>query len=144
MSKKSEIFRDGGLVTVGSLTAMVAEYALYYMLFMLFMRIFPMDGSFHFVAPLRIGYGILWIPVCLILYRTKIPEWLKACFLAGALTALMTTVGVQLYQTPVASAAVLLVADALAVFLLIKAKKQWFHYYAIALATLAAVFYLQP
>ena len=123
---------------------MVAAFALYYLFFLLFETIFPMDGSFHFVSPLRIGYGILWIVVCLILYRTKIPEWLKACILAGALTALMSTLGVQLYRTPVAAVVIMLLADGLTVFLLIKAKKQWFHFYAIALSTLAAVFYLLP
>jgi len=87
------------LVTFGSVLLMALSFALYAALFLALEKMFVApNGEFdhRFVSPLRIGYGIVWILVVLLLYRTKMAEWLKAIFLAGGLASFWAGMGVQL------------------------------------------------
>jgi hypothetical protein len=142
MSKKSEIIRDGLLVTIGSMLALMAAFMLYFSIFMLFESVANQDGSYGFVSPLRVGYGIVWLALCLIIYRTKISEWLKASILAGSLTTFMVGTGVQFNKTPIVVGLVILSVAAIGVFLLRKMKKKWYHYFAIIISLIASLFYL--
>ncbi|MDD2427436.1 MAG: hypothetical protein PHV73_05015 [Eubacteriales bacterium] len=139
MSKTSEIIKYGVLVTVFSLLAMVASFALYYLLFTLFERT---SATYRYVSWLRLGYGIVWIIFCLLMYRSKIPEWVKAVILSTALTTFMAAIGVQLYETPVIAGFIILLTIGAAFFLLRVMKKEWYHYYAVAISMLAALLYL--
>lgn len=142
MDKKSAIIKDGVLITIGSFIAMAVAFLLYFMIFMLFEVMANRDGSYSFVSWIRIGYGIIWIVLCLIIYRTRIPEWLKACILAASLTTFMAGIGVQLYETPIILGLVILLTVGTAILLLRKMNKMWYHYYAIAISIIAAFFYL--
>ena len=142
MNKKSEIIKEGVLVTLGSLVALVVAFALYFLIFMFFENMANQDGSYTFVSPVRVGYGVVWIVFCLIIFRTRIPEWLKASILAGSLTTLMSGIGVQSYETPIVAGFVMFSVYGVAVFLLRKMNKKWYHYYAIVISIIAALYYL--
>ena len=142
MNKKSEKIKDAVLVTVGSFIVMAVAFMLYFLMFTIFETMANQDGSYSFVSWIRVGYGIIWIVLCLIIYRTRIPEWLKAGILAGSLTTFMAGIGVQLYKAPIIAGLVILLAVGTAIFLLRKMNKKWYHYYAIAISLIAALFYL--
>lgn len=142
MNKKSETFKEGILVTIGSFAALAIAFMFYFLIFMLFETTANQDGSYSFVSWMRIGYGIIWIVLCLIIYRTRIPEWIKASILAGSLTTFMVGSGVQLFETPIIVGVVMLLVAAAAAFLLRKMNKKWYHYYAIAISIIVALFYL--
>lgn len=141
MNKKSEAIKNGVLVTAVGLIAMAVAYLLYFLIFMLFETVANQDGSYRFVSWIRVGNGFLWIILCLIIYRTKLPEWLKAGILAGSLTTFMAGTGVQLYETPILAGLIILVAVGTAVLLLRKMNKKWYHYYAVAISIIAALAY---
>lgn len=142
MNKKTEMIKEGLLVTLGSFVASAIAFLLYFLIFRLFQAMANHDGSFGFVSWIRVGYGIIWIVFCFIIYRTKIHDWLKASILSASLTAFIVAIGVQSYRTPIIAYLVMFLAAAIGVFLLYKMKKKWYHYYAIALSIIAALFYL--
>lgn len=142
MSKKSEIIKEGILVTIASFLTLAVAFMLYFLIFMVFESIANQDGSYGFVSLLRVGYGIIWLGLCLIVYRTTVYDWLKASVLTASLTTFMVGVGVQLYESPIVVGLVLLLVASISVFLLHKMKQKWYHYYAVALSILAALFYL--
>jgi len=114
------------------------------LIFILFENIANQDGSYSFVSWVQIGYGIVWIVLGLAIYRTRIPECLKASILAGSLTTFMVGMGVQLCETPIIAGLVVFLVAAAAAFLLRKINKKWYHYYAIVISIIAALFYLLP
>jgi hypothetical protein len=142
MRKKSEIMKEGILVTIASFLALAAAFMLYFLIFMVFESVANQDGSYGFVAPLRVGYGIIWLGLCLIVYRTTLSDWLKAGVLTASLTTFMVGIGVQLYESPIVVGLILLLVAATSAFLLHKTKQKWYHYYAIAISIIAALFYL--
>ena len=142
MNKKSGIIKEGLLVTIASLLTLAVAFMLYFLIFMVFESIANQDGSYGFVSSLRVGYGIIWLGLCLIVYRTTLSDWLKASVLTASLTTFMVGIGVQLYKSPIVVGLVLLLVASISVFLLHKMKQKWYHYYAVALSILAALFYL--
>jgi hypothetical protein len=121
---------------------LAAAFMLYYLIFMFFETVADQDGSYGFVSILRVGYGILWLGLGLIVYRTTIYDWLKASMLTASLTTFMVGIGVQMYESPIVVGLVLLLVAATSVFLLHKTKQKWYHYYAVVIAIIAALFYL--
>lgn len=144
MTKKSEAIKDGVLVTIGSIIAWIVAFGLYFLIFMLFETRANPDGSYRFVAWVRMGYGLVWLLLCLGIYRTRLPEWIKASVLAGAVTTFLAAFGVQLFETPLITGLLILIVAATIVYLLHKLKMEWFHYYAVLLSILATLFYLFP
>lgn len=142
MSKKSGIIKEGMIVTLASFFALAVAFMLYFLIFMIFESVANQDGSYGFVSPLRVGYGILWLGLCLIVYRTTIYDWLKASVLTASLTTFMVGIGVQMYESPIVVGLILLLVAATSVFLLHKTKQKWYHYYAVVIAIIAALFYL--
>ena len=142
MNKKSGIIKEGLLVTIASLLTLAVAFMLYFLIFMVFESFANQDGSYGFVSSLRVGYGILWLGLCLIVYRTTLYDWLKASVLTASLTTFMVGIGVQLYKSPIVVGLVLLLVASISVFLLHKMKQKWYHYYAVALSIIAALFYL--
>lgn len=142
MNKKSITIKDGVLVTICGFIAMAMSFMFYFLIFTLFEKIASRGGSFNFVPWVRVGYGIIWIILCLIMYRTRIPEWLKAGILTGSLTTFMVAIGVQLYKAPIIAVLVMIMTVATVVYLLLKMKKKWYHYYAVAISILATLFYM--
>ncbi len=142
MNKHSGIIKDWVLVTAGSFITMAASFMLYYLFFMIFETMANKDGSYSFVSPVRVGYGIIWLAFCLIIYGTKIPEWLKASILAVSLTTFMAAIGVQLYRTPIIAGIIIILIVASAVFMLRKMNKEWYHYYAVAISIFAGLIYI--
>ena len=142
MNKKSGIIKEGKLVTIASLLILAVAFMLYFLIFMVFESIANQDGSYGFVSSLRVGYGILWLGLCLIVYRTTLSDWLKASVLTASLTTFMVGIGVQLYKSPIVVGLVLLLVASISVFLLHKMKQKWYHYYAVAISIIAALFYL--
>lgn len=142
MSKKSEIIKEGMIVTLASFLTLAVAFMLYFLIFMVFESIANQDGSYGFVSLLRVGYGIIWLGLCLIVYRTTVYDWLKASVLTASLTTFMVGIGVQLYESPIVVGLVLLLVAATSVFLLHKMNQKWYHYYAVAISIIAALFYL--
>ncbi|HRL00033.1 MAG TPA: hypothetical protein PK486_06405, partial [Trichococcus flocculiformis] len=120
MNKKSGIIKEGLLVTIASLLTLAVAFMLYFLIFMVFESFANQDGSYGFVSPLRVGYGIIWLGLCLIVYRTTIYDWLKAGVLTASLTTFMVGIGVQLYESPIVVGLVLLLVASISVFLLHK------------------------
>jgi hypothetical protein len=142
MNKKSEVIKDGILVTIASFLALAVAFMLYFLIFMFFETVANQDGSYGFVSPLRVGYGIVWLGLGLIAYRTAIYDWLKASVLTASLTTFMVGIGVQLYESTIIAYFVLFLVAATSVFLLHKTKQKWYHYYAVVISIIAALFYL--
>ncbi len=142
MTKKTEVIKQGIYVTIGSFAAMAISFMFYYLIFTLFEIVANRDASYVFVSPVRVGYGIIWIFLCLIIYRAKISDWLKASILAGSLTTFMAGIGVKLYETPIIVGLVLIMVSVIGVLLLHNMKKEWYHYYAIVISIMATLFYL--
>ncbi|WP_319995319.1 hypothetical protein [Trichococcus shcherbakoviae] len=142
MSKKSRIIKEGILVTIASFLTLAVAFMLYFLIFMVFESIANQDGSYGFVSQLRVGYGIIWLGLCLLVYRTTVYDWLKASVLTASLTTFMVGIGVQLYESPIVVGLVLFLVAATSVFLLHKMNQKWYHYYAIAISIMAALFYL--
>jgi len=142
MNKKSEMLKEGIIVTIGSFITLAIAFGLYFLIFVLFETMANQDGSYGFVSPLRVGYGIIWIIICLIIYCTRIYDWLKASILTGSLATFMVGIGVQLFEKPIIVGLVMLVVAAICVFLLRKMKKKWYHYYAVLISIIATLFYL--
>ena len=142
MTKKSAIIKEGILVTIASFLTLAVAFMLYFMIFMIFESIANQDGSYGFVSSLRVGYGILWLGLCLIVYRTTLSDWLKASVLTASLTTFMVGIGVQLYESPIVVGLVLFLVAATSAFLLHRTNQKWYHYYAIAISIIAALFYL--
>ena len=142
MNKKFETIKDGILVTIGGLLALATAFTMYFLIFMFIETVANKDASYNFVSSLRVGYGIVWIVLCLIIYRTRVPEWLKASILVGSLTTFMAGFGVQLYKTPIVVGLVMFLVSAVGVFLLFLMKKKWYHYYALVISVIAALIYL--
>lgn len=142
MNKKTEIIKEAILVTIGSLVVSAISFMLYFMIFRLFQATANHDGFFGFVSWVRVAYGIIWIVLCIIIYRTKIRDWLKASILAASFTTFIVAIGVQSYRTPIIAYLVMFLVAAIGIFLVYKMKKKWYHYYAIAISIAAALFYL--
>ncbi|WP_434351425.1 hypothetical protein [Trichococcus flocculiformis] len=142
MNKKSGVIKEGILVTIASLLTLAVAFMLYFLIFMIFETVANQDGSYGFVSLLRVGYGIIWLGLCLIVYRTTINDLLKASVLAASLTTFMVGIGVQMYESPIVVGLILLLVAATSVFLLHKTKQKWYHYYAVVIAIIAALFYL--
>jgi len=142
MKEKSKVIKEGILVTTASFLALAVAFVLYFLIFMVFENVTNQDGSYGFVSQLRVGYGIIWLGLGLIVYRTAIYDWLKASVLTASLTTFMVGIGVQLYESPIVAGLVLLLVAATSVFLLHKTKQKWYHYYAVVISIIAALFYL--
>lgn len=142
MNKRSEIIKEGMLVTIASFIAVAVAFMLYFLIFTVFETIANQDGSYGFVSYLRVGYGIVWLGLGLIVYRSAIYDWLKASLLTASLTTFMVGIGVQLYGNPVIAYFAVLLVAAISAFLLHKTKQKWYHYYAVVLSIIAALFYL--
>lgn len=139
MVNASEMIKKGLLVTFGGLLLLVVSFFLYLFIFRV---LGSPDGAYNFVAPLRVGYGVIWLVAVILIYRSNVADWVKAVFLAGGLGTFMITEGVQLYRWPVlqigAAAAVILGS----IYLLYRSKKKWYHYFAVILATSGLLFYM--
>ncbi|HCW74331.1 MAG TPA: hypothetical protein DHM90_11645 [Clostridiaceae bacterium] len=139
MVNASEMIKKGLLVTFGGMLLLVVSFFLYLFIFRV---LGSPDGAYNFVAPLRVGYGVIWLVAVILIYRSNVADWVKAVFLAGGLGTFMITEGVQLYRWPVlqigAAAAVILGS----IYLLYRSKKKWYHYFAVILATSGLLFYM--
>lgn len=142
MNKKFETLKEGVLVTIGSFFVLAVAFIFYFIFFMLFENVANQNSSYNFVSLLRVGYGIVWLLLCFIIYRTGIRDWLKASMLTGSLTTFMIGMGVQLFKYPIIVGSVIFLVAAIGVYLLRKMKKKWYHYYSIAISIIAALFYL--
>ncbi|WP_143298353.1 hypothetical protein [Carnobacterium alterfunditum] len=100
------------------------------------------ESPYNFVSFLRVGYGIIWLLLCSIIYRAKIYDWLKASVLTSSLATFMIGIGVQLFEKPIIVGLIMFVVVAISVFLLHRMKKQWYHYYSIVISMIATLFYL--
>lgn len=142
MNRKSETLKEGILVTIGSFFALAVAFIFYFLFFMLFENAANQNSSYNFVSPLRVGYGVLWLVLCFVIYRTGIHDWLKASMLTGSLTTFMIGIGVQLFRYPIVVGSVIFLVAAIGAYLLRKMKKKWYHFYSIVLSIIAALFYL--
>lgn len=139
MVNASEMIKKGLLVTIGGMLLLVVSFVLYLFLFRMFEA--P-DQSFRFIAPLRAGYGIVWLFAVILIYRTHAADWVKAVFLAGGLGTFMITEGVQLYRWPVLQIVLASAAILGSIYLLYRSKKKWYHYFAVFLAASGLLFYM--
>ncbi len=147
MSKPKGLVKQAVLVSIGSLVIMGLSFSLYVVLFRIMERLLFNPGgdlNHNFVSPLRMGYGLIWILLVLLLYRTRLPDWLKAVFLAGGLASLGAAFGVQAYQYPVLVIGLILSVLVVTVLLLRHRKSAWYHYFAAILATAASFLYTAP
>ena len=141
MKTKLLYFKQWLIVTVGTVVLLGAAFLGYYLLFALMERVGNPGGQYDFVAYLRVGYGILWMALGIGLYFTKMPDLLKACFLAAGIGTFLISVAVQLFFAPwifITLSAGIILAGLLMIFIL---KKKWYHYYAVLLVVPFIVLY---
>lgn len=139
-------FRDdlskGIMVTVGSLITAALAFAGYFFLFRVLERFMDPENTYNFVSWARVGYGLFWLVLAFLVYQTRLREWGKAVILAGALTTFMAAVNVQYYQRPLMGGVLSVLVVGSILYFLIRKKKEWFHYYAVAIAVALAWFYM--
>ncbi len=139
MVNASEMIKKGLLVTFGGMLLLVVSFFLYLFIFRV---LGSPDGAYNFVAPLRVGYGVIWLVAVILIYRSNVADWVKAVFLAGGLGTFMITEGVQLYRWPVLQIGAAAVVILGSIYLLYRSKKKWYHYFAVILATSGLLFYM--
>ncbi|MBN1242487.1 MAG: hypothetical protein JXA15_07270 [Spirochaetales bacterium] len=131
------------LVVAGtSLMFFALAFALYFGLFAAFESFANRDGSYRFVGPLRVGYGLVLCGLCVMLYRTRAPEPFKVAALAAALGTLWISLGVQFHERPRVFLVLAFASGLGAVAVLARSRRRWYHFLAPALAAAAAVAYL--
>ena len=140
--KKTRMIKDGLLVTLGSVIAFLLSFALYYLIFLLLRRIVNEEGSYPHVSILRIGYGILWIIVGILVFRSHWFAPLKASAMTGALTTFFVTIGINLYKTPMIAWLIIAFFTVFVIIILYKLKKEWIYYYSIGLSIIASLLFL--
>lgn len=146
---KNERFRSTFLpllvITAGGLLALAICYLLFLLINnlgdSLFFSTNPQSAPVFIIR--RVYAGVLLV-LCLVLFRTKLSDLVKAAILVGPLGFLTTTAILTFYQTPVWAAAVIAVITVFSVFLLYIKKKPWFYYYAVAITILASVLLAWP
>jgi len=130
------------LVTLSGFLLIALAFALYVSFFML-QELMGNEGSrYGFVSAYRASYGIIWSIFGLIAYKLKLPDWLKAGFLTASIGTLLVTFSVNHYQS---MTQILLFAGfvtAIVLFILIKTKRKWYHFYALSLALFAVLAYM--
>jgi len=139
MVNASEMIKKDLLVTFGGMLLLVVSFFLYLFIFRV---LGSPDGAYNFVAPLRVGYGVIWLVAVILIYRSNVADWVKAVFLAGGLGTFMITEGVQLYRWPVLQIGAAAVVILGSIYLLYRSKKKWYHYFAVILATSGLLFYM--
>lgn len=142
MERRIRVVREGVVVTVGGLVALVVSFVSYLLVFRLMEDVAGPEGHHGFVPVVRVGTGAVWIGLCLAAYRSGIPDLVKACVLTGSLATFMVALGVQSYEHPVLVVLIVSGIPATSVLLLLRRKKGWYHYYAVALSVVAAIVYL--
>lgn len=145
MAGKIEVRKEilNALVVAGAgLPLFALAFALYFALFAAFDSFANHDGSYRFVGPLRIGYGLALCGLCALLYRIRIPDPLKAASLAASLGTLWIGVGVALHERYVAFLAIAFASGLGVVSLIARSRRRWYHLLAPALAAAAAFAYL--
>jgi len=140
MKKTLVVIRDGMLVTICSFIGLVLSFFIYYLLFMLFETIGPQ--KYLSVSTLRVSHGFIWLIAGLVIYKTKIPDWLKASVLAVSLGTFIIASGVQLYEKPLFITSITFLITTITILALYRKDKRWYHYYALALALTAIIIYL--
>lgn len=103
------------------------------------LRFFPTDPTSVPVSIIRRAYAIVLLVFYFALLRTKISDIIKATILIGPLGICSTTSILAFYEKPVWAAAVVFVIIAVSTLLLLRYKKPWIFYYAIAITVLASI-----
>lgn len=131
MENKYKIVKQGILVTLTSIFMLGFAFVIYFLLFRLFE---DSRSTYGYVSFLRVGYGLLWLIICGLIYLTHIYDWLKACFLNVGISVFLISISVQLYDKPLIG---LLISGSIFIvclFILIRFKMKWYHFYALLLS----------
>jgi hypothetical protein len=140
--KTTSILKPLILVTLSGLLLITSAFVLYVSFFLLQESMGNEGSRYGFVSTYRASYGIIWSIIGLVAYKLKLPDWLKAGFLTASIGTLLVTFSVNHYQS---MTQILLFAGfvtAIVLFLLIKTKRKWYHFYALSLALLAVLAYM--
>lgn len=140
--KTTSILKPLILVTLSGFLLIAFAFALYVSFFLLQESMGNEGSRYGFVSIYRASYGVIWGIIGLIAYKLKLPDWLKAGFLTASTGTLLVTFSVNHYQS---ITQILLFAGfvtAIILFLLIKTKRKWYHFYALSLALLAVLAYM--
>lgn len=137
----SEI-KQGVYVILGIIVLLGLSFIVYFGLFRILQLILNPEGHFGFVIFLRIGYGIVFILLAFLNYRTKSAEWLKASILSAGLGTFLIGLMVSLYETPILVYAIVFVTLSVTAYYLFKTQQKWFHYIPIGMSLLAIWLYI--
>ncbi len=140
MKKTLVLIRDGALVTVCSIIGLILSFVIYVIAFMYFEKI--TNGNYYFVTPLRLIHGIVWLILGLVLYKTKIIDWLKASILTISVATFLISAGVTLYTKPIFTSISIFLVLMISLLALLRKGMKWYHYYALILALAAVMSYL--
>ncbi len=131
MGNKYTIIKQGIQVTITSILLLGFAFLVYFLLFRLFE---DNRTTYGFVSFLRVGYGVLWLILCILFYLTHFKDWLKACFLNVGVSVFLISISVQLYDKPFIGLVISLCTYMICLFLLFRFKMKWYHYYALFLS----------
>lgn len=133
------------VIPVGGLIMIALTLAIYLGLYLLLESLFYSKNPLGLPAGiLRIGCTIALVVLYLVLLRTRLPDMLKAIFLAGPLAAAIITTGHALSARPTVSIIAMFGVAAACGILLYVSKKPWIYYYAAALTTAVGLVYAWP
>ncbi len=131
MENKYKIVKQGILVTITSVFLLGFAFLVYFLLFRLFEE---NRTTYGFVSFLRVGYGVLWLIICVLSYLTRLYDWLKASFLNVGVSVFLISISVQLYDKPLIGLLLSSSIFIVCLFLLIRFKMKWYHFYALLLS----------
>lgn len=131
----------GIAIPAGGFVLLTLTFLFNFLVFSLIDRVLPreFEGNLPGVAYYRhlLFLVIILVTSWLIFRAKKIDDVIKAVFATVPMGVVLATAGLMLYQWPVLQYGVCALLVAAAVGYLIKLRKQWFYYYAVALVSLA-------
>ena len=146
---KNNRFRSIGpaliLIPIGGLAVLALSFLLYGLVYNLLESIFFPNDPLSFPAGLvRNVFAVVLILLYLIIYRTRMPDLLKAILLTGPVATLIVAATFRFYDKPAVFIPLMLAVPIVCAVLLYLAHKPWTYFYALAIATLGAILYAWP
>lgn len=133
------------LVPIAGLVVLAFCYVGYFAAYMFAETVFfPNIPTSVPAGIIRNSYALCLLVIYLFLLRTKIFELSKAIILIGPVTMVIIAVNLAFYLQPFFAIVSTSVIAICCLFLIKKYKKPWVYYYAIAISTIAAIFYAWP
>lgn len=133
------------IIPLGGLLVLALSYVGYFAVFMFIETMFFANDPQAIPAGIiRNSYAAALLAIYLLLLRTKLSDLILAILLVGPLAMLIISVILRFYETLAVAVALSAAIALICLYLIYRAKKPWFYYYAVAVSVIAALAYAWP